>query len=156
MDNFVSRAEMTPVDRAVVRAPSAVAMTPPVSASRTKDSLAQDSLAQDRRNGDRQPEADPVAPEMASIAEYVEMHARIAEILADLRAGASDLPTAALAVNAMIPNPIVVVPLPPASKEALDHAAATARRMIERAVFANAAQGNLPRPTVEQIASSNI
>jgi hypothetical protein len=150
MDDYVSRTELSPVDRTVVRAPSPAPIVQPVTASR-----ANDSLSKERRNAMAEPKAASASQELASVAEYVEVHARIAEILADLSAGATDVDGAAGAIQTMIPRPMVLVPLPPASKEAVEHAAVLARRIVERASYAHVAQAHLSRGTVEQIASSN-
>ena len=149
MDNVVSRAELTPVDRSVVRAPSSAAAVQPVAASR-----ANDALTRDGRRGAEPPQQPDAAQELASDAEYVEVHARIAEILADLSAGRADVQGAADAVDALIPRPIVIVPLPPASKEAVEHATVIARRMLEQAAYAKAAQGANSRATVDQVLAS--
>lgn len=149
MNDYVSRVELTPVDRTVVRAPSSASAVQPVAAGR-----ANDALTRDGRKAAVPPEQPDAGQELASVAEYVEVHARIAEILADLSAGRADVQGAADRVDAMIPRPIVIVPLPPASKEAVEHAAAVARRIVERAAFAHAAQAHLARGTVEQISAS--
>lgn len=149
MDNYVSRADLTPVDRTAVRAPSPAAAAQPVNAMHT-----QDSLSQDRRNQGEQAKPDAAATqEMASVAEFVEVHARVSEILADLRSGSASIQAATSRIDEMIPRPIVLVPMPPASKEAVEHAAVLARRIVERAHTAHSAQANLSRATVEQIAS---
>lgn len=150
MDDYVSRTELSPVDRTVVRAPLAAPVVQPVSASR-----AEESLTQERRSAISQPELSNSSQELASVAEYVQVHARIAEILADLSAGSTDVNAAAGSIQAMIPKPIVLVPLPPASKEAVEHAAVLARRIVERASYAHVAQSHVTRATVEQIASTN-
>ncbi|NWK97118.1 hypothetical protein DM806_15865 [Sphingobium lactosutens] len=150
MDDYVSRTELSPVDRTVVRAPSPAPVVQPVAAS-----SANDSLTQDRKTSVAQPALSNTSQELASVAEYVEVHARIAEILADLSAGATDVDGAAGAIQTMIPRPMVLVPLPPASKEAVEHAAVLAKRIVERASYAHVAQAHLARGTVEQIASSN-
>ncbi len=150
MDDYVSRTELAPVDRTVLRASSPVSPVSSVAASRTKD-----ALAQEKRSGTPQPDLTRSnQEELASLAEYVEVHARIAEILADLDAGATDVLQAQDAVQAMIPKPMVLVPLPPASKEAVEHAADVARRIVERAAHAHVGQAHLKRATVEQIATS--
>lgn len=150
MDDYVSRAELSPVDRAVVRAPSPAPVVQPVAASR-----ADEKLTDDQRSGVKaQPKLTSASQELASVAEYVEVHARIAEILADLGAGATDVDAAAGSIQAMIPKPMVLVPLPPASKEAVEHAAVLARRIVERASYAHVAQAHVSRATVEQVAST--
>jgi hypothetical protein len=149
MDEFISRAELSPVDRTVVRGPAPAQAVKPVTASRASD-------APDPRS--RAPAAPPsdvaADPDLASVAEYVEVHARIADILADLGRGAISVDDAAGAVQGMIPRPIVIVPLPPASREAVEHAAAVAKRIVERAAYAHGAQAHLSRHAVEQIAAS--
>ncbi|MDO7834070.1 hypothetical protein Q4610_03340 [Sphingobium sp. HBC34] len=149
MDDYISRAELSPIDRTVVRAPVAAQAVQPVSASRASDAPDRDSRA-------AAPPRDVAAvdQDLASVAEYVEVHTRIAEILAKLDAGATSVADAASAVQAMIPRPIVLVPLPPASKEAVEHAEAVARRIVEKASWGHAAQAHLTRATVEQIAAS--
>ncbi|ETI61854.1 hypothetical protein C100_17290 [Sphingobium sp. C100] len=151
MDSYVSRTELSPVDRAVVRAPSAVSGIQPPSASGVKDALAQE----ERRGAMAQSDLSSTGQELASVAEYVEVHARIAEILADLSAGMTDVEQAQDAIQSMLPRPIILVPLPPASKEAVEHAAVIARRMVERAAYAHAGQAHLARATVEQVAASS-
>ena len=97
MDDYVSRTELAPVDRTVLRASSPVSSVSSVAASRTKD-----ALAQEKRSGTPQPDLTRSnQEELASLAEYVEVHARIAEILADLDAGATDVLQAQDAVQAL-------------------------------------------------------
>ena len=150
MDDYVSRTELSAIDRTVVRAPSPAPVVQPVAAS-----SANDSLAQDRKGSVAQPIVSNASQELASVAEYVEVHARIAEILADLGAGTTDVDAAAGSIQAMIPRPMVLVPLPPASKEAVEHAAVLAKRIVERASYSHVAQAHVTRATVEQITSVN-
>ena len=150
MDDYVSRTELSAIDRTIVRAPAPAPVVQPVAAS-----SANDSLAQDRKASVAQPIMSSASEELASVAEYVEVHARIAEILADLSAGATDVDAAAGSIQAMIPKPMVLVPLPPASKEAVEHAAVLAKRIVERASYAHVAQAHVARATVEQVTSAN-
>lgn len=94
--------------------------------------------------------------EVASAAEYAKVHARIADILADLRSGhtATSVDAAAESIQSLMPVPIILVPLPPASKEAVEHAALLAKRMADQAVYARAAHAPVSRGTVNQIASA--
>ncbi|HUD94337.1 hypothetical protein [Sphingobium sp.] len=149
MDDYVSRTELSAIDRTVVRAPSPASVVQPVAAG-----SANDSLAQDRKASIVQPIASNASQELASVAEYVEVHARIAEILADLSAGTTSVDAAAGSIQTMIPKPMVLVPLPPASKEAVEHAAVLAKRIVERASYAHVAQAHVTRGTVEQITSA--
>jgi hypothetical protein len=149
MDDFLSRTELSPVDRTVVRGPAPAQAVQPVAASRASDGP--DTRA---RTPAPRPEQADIDQDLASVAEYVEVHARIAEILSDLDSGAISVDDANSAVQGMIPKPIVIVPLPPASREQVEHAAAVAKRIVERAAYAHAAQAHLPRHAVEQIAAS--
>lgn len=148
MNDYVSRSELPPVDRAVARAPSAVQAVQPVTSSRSTPTVARDSTQAS------QPADNAVADvDLASVAEYVEVHARIADILAALQVSSS-VDDAAGAIQEMIPRPIVMVPLPPASKEAVEHAAVLAKRIVERASYAHAAHAQVARGAVEQVAAS--
>lgn len=149
MDDYISRAELSPIDRTVVRAALPAQAVQPVSASRASDAPDRDSRATAPRQ-----EVAAVDQDLASVAEYVEVHTRIAEILAKLDAGTTSIDDAAGAVQAMIPRPIVLVPLPPASREAVEHAEAVARWIVEKASWGHGAQAHLARATVEQIAAS--
>jgi hypothetical protein len=148
MDEYISRAELSPVDRTVVRASAPAQAVQPVTAGRASDAPNADS----RAAAAKQDVAD-VDQDLASIAEYVEVHARIADILSDLNAGNGGVADAADAIQAMIPKPIVIVPLLPASKEAVEHAEAVAKRIVERASYSHAAQAHLSRAMVEQATS---
>ena len=149
MDDFRSRTELSPVDRAVVRAAAPTQSVKPVAPSRSDV------------NADSSPRAavpprDPSAidPELASTIQYAEVHARVSEILADLAKGMLGVDAAAGAIQTMIPRPMVIVPLPPASREAVQPAEAVAKRIVEQASYAHAAHARLARGAVEQIAAS--
>lgn len=151
MNDYVSRNDVTPVDRAVPRAPSPVQTVSPVAASRS----------------DQTPFREPPTPtvkaggvvindDIASVAEYAEVHARIADILAGLQSVGASVNDAADAIQAMIPRPMVLVPLPPASKEAVEHATVLAKRIVERASYSHAAQAHVSRGTVDQVTTAAI
>ena len=53
----------------------------------------------------------------------------------------------------MLPAPQVLVPLPPASKEAVESTIRIAKRIAEQAAYAHAAQANVRRGAVDQILS---
>lgn len=149
MNDYVSRRELPPVDRVPSRPAAPVQAVQPVSANGPLD-------ISDRNAGQNREQPDQVRldDDLASIAEYVEVHARIADILAGLERGGGSVDDAAAAIQQMIPRPIILVPLPPASKEAVEHAAVVARRVVERASYAHAAQAHVARGTVEQVAAS--
>ncbi|WHO38260.1 hypothetical protein PMI04_017130 [Sphingobium sp. AP49] len=86
------------------------------------------------------------------------MHAQIADILADMRSGNGTMSVdeAAASVQAMIPAPFIFVPLPPATREAVEQAAALAQRIADKAIYAHAAQAHVKRGTVDQILANAI
>lgn len=154
MNEYFSRSEISPVDRVVTRGPSAVMSVQSVEANGQRPDLAPrpsiqpQPVAKASSTIESQPDE-----QLASAAEYVSVHARIASILADLRAGANgagmSIDGAASAIQALMPAPIIIVPLPPASKEQVEHAALLARRMVDQAAQAQAAQSHLRVGTVD-------
>ncbi|WP_242125237.1 hypothetical protein [Sphingobium sp. Sx8-8] len=152
MNDYLSRSEISPVERSATRAPSAVSAVQPVSTSVTANSSggsARNTASEDQA----QAESD-----IASSAEYARVHARIADILADLRSqdGMTTVEGAAQEIQSMLPAPQVLVPLPPASKEAVESSIRIARRIAEQAVYAHAAQANVRRGTVDQIVTASL
>ena len=153
MNDFVSRSDISPVERTAPRASSPVQAVQPVSAS---------ALPADRAASARQPDAPAqdvarIDEDVASAAEYAKIHVEIADILADLQSAGTAAPSVAAAADAiqsLMPRAIILVPLPPASKEAVEHAAVIARRMVEQASYAHAAQAPLHRGTVDQVLAS--
>ncbi|WP_375194416.1 hypothetical protein [Sphingobium sp.] len=152
MSDYLSRNEISPVERSVTRAPSAVSAVQPVSASVTVNSNG-------RSTGNAQPEEQAAAEvDIASSAEYARVHARIADILADLRSQGSSATVdgAAEEIQSMLPAPQVLVPLPPASKEAVESSIRIARRIAEQVAYAHAAQANVRRGTVDHIVAAGV
>src|SRR3546814_11701651 len=74
---------------------------------------------------------------IATSAEYAKVHARIADILGELRSlgGAATVDGAADEIQSMLPTPQVLVPLPPASKEAVESTIRIAKRIAEQAAY---------------------
>lgn len=141
--------EIKAVDRAVTRAPTAMAAVQPVKA--------RESVVDRPAQMAKPPVAEAKIDEQtAGMAEYAKVHARIADILADMRSasGKTSVESAASAIQSMLPTPIILVPLPPASKEAMAHAAALARRIAQQAPYARAAQAHVQRGAVDQILTS--
>ena len=150
MSDYGSRSEVSPIDRAASRALSTVQAVPPASSSRS------DREAPGARSAAPQIDLASIDEDVASAAEYAKVHVEIADILADLRSATNppSVEAAAGAIQAMMPVPIILVPLPPASKEAVEHAAVIARRMVEKAAYAHLAQGSPGRGTVDQLLAS--
>ena len=161
MNEYFSRSEISPVDRVATRAPSAVMSVQSVEANGQRPDLAPRPATQPQAAAKASAAIDPQPDEqMASAAEYVNVHARIADILADLRAGSSgasmSVDGAASAIQALMPAPIIIVPLPPASKEQVEQVALLARRMVDQAAQANAAQAHLRVGTVDAALSAVV
>lgn len=154
MNDYVSRNELSPVDRTVTRAVTAVQ-----SASQTGVDLGPEerrAVAQAKiGSGDGADLASSSEEQLASAAEYARVHARIADIMANLRtsAGADTQSTSSAeqALVSLLPAPIVIVPLPPASKDMVEHAAAVAKQVAEQAALSRSAQARVKPGTVDQI-----
>lgn len=155
MNDYISLGEITPVDRSITRAPSPVSAVQPVASAtstRASDGGASESAAE---NG-RATTSATIEGSIASSAEYARVHARIADILAALHAqgGSTSVEGAAAEIQSMIPQPQVMVPLPPASKEAVESAIRIAKRIAEQGAYAQAAQANVPRALADQIVTA--
>lgn len=148
MNEYVSRSELTQVDRVSPRVPSAVPAVQPVTAQQGVDPHA--GKTHDWGSGAGLSEDD-----LASAAEYAKVHAKVADILADLRAASAPaIEDAEAEIQSLLPAPIILVPLPPASKEAVESAVTLGKRIAEQASYAHAAQAHLRRGTVDQLLSS--
>ena len=150
MNEYVSRSDLTQVDRVSSRTPSAVPAVQPIAAQQGTDTPA--GKPQDGGTNMGLSEDD-----LASAAEYAKVHARVADILAELRS-ASATPTvegAEAEIQTLLPAPMILVPLPPASKEAVESAVTLGKRIAEQASYAHAAQAHLKRGTVDQLLSTD-
>lgn len=91
---------------------------------------------------------------MASASDYARVQARIADILADVDAAKPD-PMQARATAAdrleALRQPMIVIPMPPASIEVIERAVEVARSMIEKAAMARTAQSNVQPGTVDSL-----
>ncbi len=147
MNDYLSRRELPPVERTVPRT-GPVQSVQPVIAVASAGGQQRDAV-QDQAGQAVQSDKD-----VATAVEYAEVHARISGILADLRASSNtDLSQAQAAIDATMPRPIVLVPLPPASREAVEQAANLAKRMVQMASYTYAAHAGVQRGAVQQLAS---
>ncbi len=154
MNEYLSKSEISSVDRVGARTNSVSAVA-----------AAQSVTVKPRGtgNGDVRAQAGPTVEgdrtgpdeDIASAAEYARVHAQIADILAHMRADADvSAESAASDIQSMMPVPVIIVPLPPASKEAVESAAHLARKIADQARYAHGAQAaQLRRGTVDQILS---
>ncbi|HKY81542.1 MAG TPA: hypothetical protein VJM09_08720 [Sphingobium sp.] len=149
MNEYLSQSGLTQVDRVSSRAPSGVPVVSPVSAVQA----AGDPLSDGRR--ERGSAAMLAEEDLVSAAEYAKVHARVADILAELRSvGAASIEGAEAQIQSMLPAPMILVPLPPASKEVMESAVELGKRIAEQASYAHAAQAHLRRGTVDQLLST--
>ncbi len=91
---------------------------------------------------------------MASAADYARVQARIAEILSQMNESAGPVFAKVMAnaeIEAMLPRSTVIIPIPPASTEAIERALKLARDMANQAELTRAAQANVDSGTVAQI-----
>ena len=149
MNEYLSRSELSQVDRVNPRASSAVPAVQPVAAQQGVDPHA-------GRPDQGKAGPDLSEDDLASAAEYAKVHARVADILAKLRS-ASTAPAiegAEAEIQSLLPAPIILVPLPPASREAVESAVTLGKRIVEQASYAHAAQAHLKRGTVDQVLST--
>ncbi|WP_303761390.1 hypothetical protein [Sphingobium yanoikuyae] len=157
MNEYFSRSEISPVDRSVVRAPVPAAAVQPVSATESATEQGNMSASDARRQESFAVDIVAVDEDAAGAAEYARIHAQIADILADMRTGQGDVSVdgASAAVQAMMPQPFIYIPLPPATREAVEQAADLAKRIAQQASYAYAAQAHVARGTVDQILSAS-
>jgi hypothetical protein len=158
MNEYQSRSEIAPVDRVMRTTPvvSSVPATAQVGADTAAAAVSQASTAS-LPVGNAVDLAAGSEEQLASAAEYARVHASIADILAGMRAGPStNTPTADAesAITALLPQPVIIIPLPPASKEMVERAEMLAKAMADLAVQTRAAQAHLKPGTVDQILST--
>lgn len=140
MNDFVSRIEAVSAERAMAaRVPGAVA---PVQASAP---VAQTATQGDMNSSGRQEQSRQEA--MASAADYAKVRTEIAEILADLSASKDSAMAARVEAEGrladLLPPPVVLLPMPPASRDRLEMAVQIANAMVRQAELTRAAQAHI-------------
>lgn len=152
MNDYGSRSEISPTERAATRPVVPVPAVQIISARTAPD------LGDEGRSTVPPPGNDTATldDEVAGAAEYARVHARIAVILSDLRSSANSATVGGAEgeIQDMMPSRVVLVPLPPASKEAVEHAAQLAKRIVRDAFNAHSAQAHVKRGTVDQVLSA--
>ncbi len=146
MNDFAPRIDMMAADRVSAARP-AQALAPVLASAATGASANQSDVGSDGGEQARR-------EHMASVADYARVQARIADILADVDLGRAD-PAAARASAAdrldALRLPMVVIPLPPASVDAIERAVSLARDMAKQAALTRAAQANVQAGTIDQM-----
>lgn len=161
MNDYISRGEIPPIDRTPVRPVASVPAVQPASQTGTDlDATLRQTPEQIKdAAGEGADLSSSSEEQLASAAEYARVHARIADIIADLRSDKGGQTESAIqasesAITSMLPSPIVIIPLPPASKDMVEHAVRVAKDMADQAAYAYAAQAHLKMGTVDQIVAS--
>lgn len=153
MNDYLSRAELPPIDRASARG-SVAPISPAMQVASESEITAQ---AGSEKANDRAQTVDPSFEDeehLASAAEYARVHARIASIMAGIRSAAPAAVSsygAEEAVSSLLPARVVIVPLPPASKDMVERAEEVARDIAERSAQSVAAQAHVKPGTVDQM-----
>jgi hypothetical protein len=151
MNESLQTSELSSVDRAAIRPVAAASPVQPVGGAGASGSATEERARGGADGGLSQSSEE----HLASAAEYARVHASISDILAGLRSsradGISSAGDAEQAMLALMPAPVIIVPLPPASREMVEHAAAIAREVADQAAFAQAVQARLKQGTVDQI-----
>lgn len=130
MNEFLSRTDQVTAPAAPTPVPpAAVRAVPPAAAA---DGAGHQSAGQDGEEA-----------QLSSAAEYARAHRKISDLLAELRNSESSLGETDVAIGALLPQPIVLVPQPPASREQMEHAVAVAKALREDALLARQAQANV-------------
>lgn len=150
MNDYPTRGELSPTDRVSVRAAAPLSAVQPAGDA-TRD-LHRHAAAYAPSVS---PSAATVDDDAVSAADYARMRADIADILANLRAqrSPSGLADASQTIDALVPQPLLLMPLPPADRNAVEFAAGLARKIAEQAAHAFAAQAHLSRGAVDGLLS---
>jgi len=101
-------------------------------------------------------QVDPQAAERSAIsATYARLRADIADVLADFqprrRPAGVQVAHADSALMGLMPQPVIVLPLPPTDPQMLAFVAQVAQSVAQKAVQARAAQANAPHVRVEAV-----
>ena len=156
MNDYVSRNEISPVDR-VTRTVAPVSSVPAAPQVGETDAAA---LAKLVTNVAVSTSADAdlkstSEEQLASAAEYARIHARIADILAGMRAEgsatASSVTNTEADIVSLLPAPVIIIPLPPASRDMVERAEMLARDIAMSASLTRSAQAHVKPGTVDQI-----
>jgi hypothetical protein len=92
----------------------------------------------------RDPAGDPdIDQQLSSAAEVAEAQAKIAALLSELDAAPIDSGTLEARIEALLPRPTIIVPMPPASRDVVERAIEIAESIRAAAALSLAAQANV-------------
>ncbi|MBK5264906.1 MAG: hypothetical protein JJE34_06690 [Alphaproteobacteria bacterium] len=149
MNDFLARNSNIQPSRSVERASKAVLESQASQQAATRhnrESAGKAAIARLADNVD-------VDQQVSSAADVAEAQAKIADLLMDIsmmRNAAHVEPDAIEAqIAALLPKPMVIVPMPPANRDAIERAIETAETIRASAVVALSAQANVPTDIAE-------
>lgn len=116
--------------------------------------VAQSPSLASQQDGGRFGGGDKSHAQAASAAEYMRASARMLGIMADLSASRTPGAGGERQILDLMPRPIVIIPLPPASADMVLQAIETAQQMARNVVMTHAAQANVNPGTVDQVLAS--
>ncbi|HZV18883.1 MAG TPA: hypothetical protein VFF84_09380 [Sphingobium sp.] len=142
MNDFLSRTEPVP---SVSRTPDHRLVVQPASGAGAPQAQAHAHV-----------QVDPHAAERSAIsATYARLRADIANVLADLqprrRPAGEQVAHADAALEGLMPQPVIVLPLPPTDPQMVAFVAQVAQSVAQQAAQARAAQANAPHVRVEAV-----
>jgi len=147
MNEFLPRTESVPAVSRVAEAPRVVQ---PASAASAPQAPAGDDVR-----------GDPHAAERSAIAAtYARLRADIANVLADLQPRRRPLEAQVMqadeALMGLLPQPVIVLPMPPTDPQMLAFVAQVAQSVAQKSAHARAAQANVPATLAPAILASDI
>jgi hypothetical protein len=87
--------------------------------------------------------------QLSSAAEVAEAQAKIAALLSELDAAPIDSASLEARIEALLPRPTIIVPMPPASRDVVERAIEIAESIRAAAALSLAAQANVDNGTAE-------
>jgi hypothetical protein len=155
MNEFLPRIEpAASVGSATERKISGVRAVTPVSQATSRTDAATGSLSPRPVAGQGVTPVIPADDAARAAADYARVQARVATVVADLAAQARPPRADAVekadnALMALMPQPVVVLPLPPANQDVREFVAQVTQSIARQAAQARAAQSNLSPATVD-------
>lgn len=102
------------------------------------------SRQQGKTPGSRDLSGDPdIDQQLSSAAEVAKAQAKIAALLSELDAASIDSVALETRIQALLPRPTIIVPMPPASRDVVERAVEIAESIRASAALALAAQANV-------------
>jgi len=102
------------------------------------------SRQEGKTSGSRDPAGNPdIDQQLSSAAEVAEAQAMIAALLSEIDAASIDSASLEARIEALLPRPTIIVPMPPASRDVVERAIEIAESIRAAAALSLAAQANV-------------